>query len=320
MSIPSYEYTVDDCDVPAVRRASLSEYRTFRRKCLEYLRGESDTSVSNQIYDLTWHTVVFRTLNEARRIEPDKQVNGAFWELTCAGYANLMTLGIRKLVDKDPKTDSVWNVITQIERRPELLTREKFICHDGLPYDWEAGYREHIASLDPSRSGLAQWLPTRGPKAWATSEMMHKAFDKLCGQPKKRRRTDTIHPAILEGLKAAFSHPAITKVCTLADKRMAHAERISETSTPSPTATYEDIDIALREITRIVNFLSTSFFYDSALGSVVATPQFNVLEALDKPWVATENIPLLHEFWNQLSRTMDSWVGDEDEDFLPKDI
>ena len=70
-----------------------------------------------------WHTTFFRTLNEARRIEADRRVNGAMWELITAGYANIMTLGIRKFVDRHPDTDSVWNVISQIERRPESRPR-----------------------------------------------------------------------------------------------------------------------------------------------------------------------------------------------------
>lgn len=87
---------------------------------LEYLRGDADTSVMNQVYGLAWHTAVFRTLNEARRMEQDHPVNGPMWELLTTGYANIMTLGIRKLVDKHPDTDSVWNVIAQIERRPQF--------------------------------------------------------------------------------------------------------------------------------------------------------------------------------------------------------
>lgn len=100
MRIPEYDYPVDQCDVPEVRRDALNEYRLFRRKCLEYMRGDSDTSVMNQVHNLTWHTAVLRTLNEARRIEPHREINGAMWELVTAGYASLMTLGIRRLVDR----------------------------------------------------------------------------------------------------------------------------------------------------------------------------------------------------------------------------
>jgi hypothetical protein len=128
VNLHEYEYPIEQCDVPAVRRPALTEYRLFRRKCLEYLRGNAPTSVMNQVHNLAWHTAVFRTLNEARRLEPERAVNGAMWELIGHGYASLMTLGIRKLVDRDPRTDSVWNVIAQIEKRPELLHDESTSC------------------------------------------------------------------------------------------------------------------------------------------------------------------------------------------------
>ena len=315
MSIPEYEYAVEQCDVPEVRRASLVEYRMFRRKCLEYMRGASETSVMNQVHDLAWHTAVFRTLNEARRLEPSRSVNGAMWELTTAGYASLMTLGIRKLVDRDPRTDSVWNVIAAVERRPELLTREKFVCYDGLPYDDAAAQARYITTL--GADGGARWLPTKGPEAWGMSEIVHKAFDRLAGYPQKRSRIDVINAAILTKLKMQLEHESIQRVCALADKRMAHAERLSENAGPAPTATYNDVDQALRQIVRVTNFLSASFFHDTVFGSVVPTPQFDVLEALDQPWITTANIPSLHEHWNELSDAMDQWTNGIEDEFLP---
>lgn len=317
MKIPDYDYSVEQCDVPDVRRAALVEYRTFRTKCLEYMRGEADTSVMNQVHGLTWHTAVFRTLNESRRIESSRAVNGALWELTTAGYASLMTLGIRKLVDKDPRTDSVWNVISLVERRPELLTREKFICYDGLPYDFARIHDKYLASLDMSSGSHVGWLPTKGPEAWAMSEIMHKAFDRLSGNPANRKRIDTIQVSILSALKKRLSHPAIEKVCTMADRRMAHAERISEESEAVPIVTYVDIDTALKQIVCVANFLSSSFFYDATFGSVVATPQFDVLEHLDEPWVTPQNKPLLHTYWRELCTSMDSWANTDNGEFLP---
>jgi hypothetical protein len=319
LSIPEYEYSLEDCDVPEVRRAALGEYRTFRRKCLEYMRGVADTSVMNQVHDLARHTAVFRTLNEARRIEPDRVVNGALWRLTTAGYASLMSLGIRKLVDKDPRTDSLWNVVALVERRPEMLTREKFICYDGLPYDYEALRKDYIASLDVRNGVNVRRLPTSGPKAWAMSEILHKAFDKLSSTTSaKRRREDKIQPSVLTAVKERLAHPAVKTVCTLADRRIAHADRLSKSADAIPTATYNDIDQALQQIVKVANFLSASFFYDAAFGSVVPTPQFNALEALDQPWISTANLPALHKYWGELSNSIDAWANDAIEDFLPK--
>jgi hypothetical protein len=56
------------------------------------------------------------------------------WELLSAGYATIVTIGIRRLVDRDELTDSLWNVLNALEKRPELLRRENYVCYDGVPY------------------------------------------------------------------------------------------------------------------------------------------------------------------------------------------
>lgn len=315
MGIPEYEYSVEECDVPEVRRGSLRAYRAFRRKCLEYLRGDVDTSVMNQIHGLAWHTAVFGSLNEARRIEQDRSINGALWELATAGYVSLMALGIRKLVDRDDRVDSLWNVLEQVERHPEMLTREKFVCYDGLPYDYQSVYQDHVSSMVVN--DVVRSLPTKGPQAWAVSEMLHKAFDQLSGaKPEMRKRVDRINLTLVSTLKDALRNPAIKKVCTIADKRIAHAERFSKTSKPIPTATYSDINQSFKQVVRVASFLSSSFFYDAAIGSVMPTPQFDVFKSLGQPWVMTDNIPALSGYWSELSRTMDEWADSAADEFL----
>jgi len=317
VQIPDYTYTLEQCDVPEVRRAVLGEYRLFRRKCLTYLHGDADTSVMNQVHGLAWHTAVYRTLNEARRLEPGRAVNGALWELLTAGYANLMTLGIRRLVDKNPSTDSVWNAIAQIEKRPELLRRENFVCYDGLPYDSAAAYRRYVKTLDLSSGGHAGWVTTTGPDAWGTSDMLHKSFDALAGYPAKRKRLDNVLPAIIETLKAHLADNAVVAVCTMADKQVAHAERLAEHSTAVPPVTYNTVQTALEKIVRVANFLSANFFNDTTYGSIVPVPQFNVLENLDQPWVTTENLPALHEHWHAISEAMGQWAYNTEAGFVP---
>jgi hypothetical protein len=307
LNIHDYEYPIQQCDVPTVRRAVLGEYRLFRRRCLEYLRGDAPTSVMNQVHGLAWHTAVFRTLNEARRLEPERAVNGAMWELIGDSYASLMTLGVRKLVDRDPRTDSVWNVITQIERRPELLRREHFVCYDGLPYDPQVAQERHLRS-NTIESNRVRWLPTRGPEAWGTSQLLHGAFDALAGFPAKRKRLDTVRLEILEKLKAHLAHEAIAAVCELADRSIAHAERITADDKPVANVTFNTVDTALKSIVQVASFISTHFFSDAAFGSVVPVPQFDVLEHLDARFVETSHLPALHAHWHEVSDRLADWT------------
>ena len=138
------------------------------------------------------------------------------------------------------------------------------------------------------------------------------------GQPSKRKRLDTIPVSLVASLKAQLDTAVIKRVCHLADRRFAHAERISS-SAPIPLTTFNDVEEALKIIVRVTNFLSAAIFYDAAFGAVVPTPQYDVLAALDRPWIEAENLPALHQEWRRICKTMDDWVADLNDGFLPAD-
>ncbi len=311
MAISEYEFTVEQCDIPVVRRGALIEYRRFRRECLDYLDGDAATSVMNQVTTLAWHTTVFRTLNEGRRLEPARPICGSMWELIIDGYFNLMTLGVRRLVDRDDRTVSVWNVIAEVEKQPRLLRRENFVCYDGLPYDYAAVFAK---SAKKGGSGRVGWGTVKGPEAAGTSELLHASFDGLVGYPNRRGRLDTVQTSIVAALKDRLQSQPVRDVCDLANRSVAHAERAPG---PIPEVTFNTINAALQNIVQVASFLSSRFFGHVAFSSIVPLPQFDVLQDLDQPWVRTQNLPALHEYWNEISSGMDAWAESAEADLLP---
>lgn len=192
------------------------------------------------------------------------------------------------------------------------------MCYDGLPFDYEKKSRELASRIGLRESHGAMWLPTTGPEAWSTSELLHEAFDKITKHEGKRRRTDKIDAAIFHRLKSAVDSPTIRRVCTIADKNIAHAERTRDELESMPEITFNDIHDALRRLTQLANFISTTFFYDAAIGSVVPVPQFDVLEGLDSAWVKKSNLVKLNDYWHELSRSMDDWLSkDFESSFKP---
>lgn len=256
---------------------------------------------------LTWYTVTFRTLNESRRLEPSRHVNGAMWELITAGYANIITIGIRKLVDNHSGANSVLNVLHKIERHPEFHTREFFVCHDGLPFETGAGSALELAVVRPGTG--VRWLPTTGPTAFEMATRMHETFDSLCGRPRKRKRSDSIDKSIFTMLRAQLKHPSIEKVRTMVDKTIAHAERRHPDSPVIPVATYQEVDEALSIIVQVCESISWYLLAEGGFGSVVPDPQFDVLEALDEPWCLSSTRPALQEYWDKVTRSMDEWAS-----------
>lgn len=101
-------------------------------------------------------------------------------------------------------------MIAQIEKRPELLRRENFVCYHGLPYDHASAYRRYVATFDLSSGGRADWVTTTGPDAWGTSELLHQSFDALAGYPPKRKRLDKVQSAILTTLKRQLADETVT--------------------------------------------------------------------------------------------------------------
>ena len=308
MPVQNYEYQIEQCDVAPAQRKSLKTYREFRQSCLDDLFGDSDASIANQLHALAWHSAVFKTLNEARRLEPDRAVNGALWELAACGYAVLMTVGIRKLMDDDKKSNSVLSLLIYVERHSTLVTRENFVCFDGLPYDYEAVQQTAWQLSDWKNPGF-NLSSTKGPQAWGTSEMMHKAFDALSGIDKKedRTRTDEVQIELFNRLKRSLLDTNIESVKKLVNKVIVHADRRAMGKEAFAGVTYNQIDEAFEKIVRVASFVSTLFA--SGFGNVLATPQFDVLENLNSSWASKPTIPLLQDYWDTLSTSMDSWTS-----------
>lgn len=218
-----YKYAIEECDINESKQDALRAYRRVRQNCLEHIRGPSTYPIYRQLSKLAWHTAVFQTLNEARRLEPDAPVNGPAWELIREGYASLMALGIRRLLDKDKRRISLAWAVDKLEKNSYLMTREFYICHDGLPYDYETSRARYYEAMNEYERLETCFHPTTGPDGWAMSEAMHEEFDKLCGHPSRRSRDDKINKSVFKSMKELLSHESITTVERMASKVIAHA-------------------------------------------------------------------------------------------------
>lgn len=301
-----YDYAVEKCDIPSARYGLLREYRNFRDDITERINGDDATSIKNQILDLTWNTAVFRMLNEARFLEKERAVSSTMWELIVAGYASMMILGIRRLLDTNRRSNSLISTILKIKDYPHFHTRELYVCHDGLPFDWLSLQTNAMKTMRP---GL-QWLPTKGPTAYAGSELAHLSFNKFCSEPATGKRGEKFSIDLLDELTSQLNTPGLRAIHILADQRYAHMDRHSAKTDSIPNVTYNDIDSALENLVRIGNRLSLLFLNQHVFGSAVATPQFNPVEHLDQAWITPSTAPLMEKYWDEISTKMNLWAYD----------
>ena len=207
-----YAHQIDQCDI--LDKEKGKAFRQKRLIWMEWLNGQDPQSISPQIYSMLWDYALFRVVNELRKIaamDPENGVrfNNPVIHLFDAGFVTKQVISIRRLTEK-PKYDPKWaiislhSVIDDIKTNVNLITRENYVCYDGLPYDYEAVQRQWLSTLSRESRGVhVGLLPTNGPNTWPMSERVHKTFDKLSGvEPENRKRTDVIRADIFTFLKS----------------------------------------------------------------------------------------------------------------------
>ena len=313
----NYNYSIDNCDILDKRKGAA--FRENRLQWIEWLNGEDPHSISNQIYSMLWDHALFLTVNELRKIaatNPENGVgfNGPVIRLFDAGFATTQATTIRRLIEK-PKRDPEWAVISlrsvlkDIEQNLDLITRENYVCYDGLQYDYDLVHQKWLASLPMTESGVQVGsLPTQGPDAWIMPEMIHKNFDILAQvNPKKRTRQDRIRIEVLEHLKTKIKKCDYIK--KYVDKFIAHAAA-PETRTglidEEQGLTLERLETCHKIIYQVASFVSGKILWESNLGGLPVL-QYDHLKNLDKSWGSRKNMDKARIKWDEVDREVSKW-------------
>ena len=309
-----YKYQIDQCDI--LDEGKGESFRKMRMKLIEWMHGDDAHSVSQQISSILWDYALFLTVNELRRMaatKPEKGVgiNGPVIRLFDAGFTTTQAVAIRRLIEK-PKRDPKWSVISlrrvlnEIEQNVDLMTRENYVCNDGLPYDYNLVYQRWLSSLPSGvHSGS---LPTYGPYAFDMSESVHKNFDILAQvDPKKRSRDDRIKIEILEHLESEIKK--CENIKKYVDKFIAHAaapETRASLSDEEKGITLERLETCHKIIYQVASFISIQLLWESNLGGL-PVPQYGHLKNLDKRWTTPKKMEIAYRKWDEYNKEVSKW-------------
>jgi hypothetical protein len=312
-----YTYSIDQCDI--LDKGKGEALRQKRLIWMEWLNGQDPHSISHQIYSMLWDYALFCVVNELRRIaatEPDNGVsfNGPVVCLFDVGFVTTQAITIRRLIEK-PKSNPQWAVISlrsilkDIKENTDLITRENYVCYDGLPYDHEAAHRQWLSKLPSDTGGVhVSWLPTSGPNAWHVSELVHENFDKLSGvEPENRKRTDVIRPDVFAFLESQIE--TCKDIKKYVDQFIAHASA-PETRIGLPDdqrgITLDRLKAYHKTIYEVAGFISSQVLYESNLGGL-PVPQFDHLVNLDKSWTTPRNLNRARQKWDEYAKEVSMW-------------
>lgn len=310
---PTYKYGIDQCDV--LDKARLVEFRAKRIEWVDLLEKDKLHSVSEQLSSLVWQDAVFRLFNEGRRLHdpslPTSSMAFLLAEALTYGYVNGLVLGVSRLTDPRQETKkgdrnvvSLRRVFEDIRDHRHLITREIFVCYDGVIYD---------VAMMPSPSmrggdGGSGWIAIGGSQDAWTPARLHNHFDALSGVSNaNRRRDDVIADQAFNEIEALLSSPIFEKLRALRNKVVGHAaDPASRASLADFGFTLLEAEEALKLLCRVQQRLQIGLLWNSS-STVMPIPQFDIMEHMDQPFLRPDQIEVLSPFWDDLVRAREGW-------------
>ena len=305
----SYKYTIDECDV--LDKKSLEKFREKRAEWVKWFGVDEANTIAEQIYSMMWGDAAYRSLVEAYRFSsennPTAHENGMLAGLLYDGYLANQMLAIGKLIDKDREVISLRRLFDEIKENCHLFTRENFVSHDGLPYDYakvrESELQRRIAE---NRLNKVEKGHREGPKAYGTSELMHKAFDKISSIDSAiRRRKDLIDERIYEQIERLFGDVAFSKIKAYRDKFIAHAANQESRERIQQNPHHDDLIEAHKAILKITRKIADIF--GTGIGYPVPKAQYDVFENLGKPLIPSSKMQEMTEWWHEHCQERNGW-------------
>lgn len=308
---PEYRYKtrIEECDVED--QEALALYRDKRYEWLswyEIRQGEPNT-VQAQIFNMIYLDLVYRVL-VVPRFKADEHLEIAAKSNVLAhfldqAYVASQILAFRRLLDTRNDVFSLRRLLDDIRKHRLLITREIYVCNDGLPYDSEGW-----SSL-PDQGIEAGIFGVNAPQfaKYTRSRARHETFDRLSAvSPTARKRCDRIDVSVFQKLKNWLTDSTADKLILLSHKFFAHASSAdSRGALQYSGITLADVDKVQRALVRVERAITDLVLFIGISRDVVPMPPLGLLKGLDAPYTTGELIQAMDEQWDQLVAERNQW-------------
>ncbi|URQ75396.1 MAG: hypothetical protein NBV76_01000 [Candidatus Ochrobactrum gambitense] len=310
-----YIYDIRDCDV--TDRVSLQTFRQKREQWSTWLDDDPDHAIWNVIHTLVWRDTNFAAISKLALENPTGPLHTTLiGETLVSGHVTMQVMALRRLIDRRKDVISLPRLITDLKANWQLLTRENFVCFDGLPYDYEAAAREFWKDKKPEG---AIWVDTTGPLAYGTSERLHRHFDRLAGiSPTDRKRHDVLPRTLIATVERWLLNSRAMDVAEWSHVHVAHAANAQNREAIAHVqVTNNTISAAIREIARVAEAISGEILYiGGRLGALMPIAQYDIFDRLERPIASTPIRKVAEEAWDAKTQEWDEAVRDVADDLL----
>lgn len=304
-----YSYYIRDCQ--ADDKTALHSFRQKRAQWSDWLDDDPEHAIWNAIQSLVWRDTTFAAISKLALENLEGPLHTVLLgETIVNGHITMQVMALRRLIDRGRNVISLPRLITDIKLNWELLTRENFVCFDGLPYDYEAVAREFWRDKNP---GVGIWLDTTGPNGYATSERLHRHFDRLSGiSPSNRSRKDRLPRSLIERVERWLSSSEATEVARWSHTYLAHAGSSQDRQAiANIQVTNNKITAAIRDVAGVTEAISGEILYiGGRSGALMPVAQYDVFERLELPVAPQPARDAASSVWETKSQEWDVALRD----------
>ncbi len=289
--------------------------RDRRTLWLESLNGRDYNSITNQIGRMVWNAAAFRIINESRRIASSagggpSNLNELLHEFMNEGFLAFQLSAVRRLCDVyslegKRGVNSVRGLVGDIRDHAHLLTRKNILAAEALIYD-SAEVERRVEDYARNHAGTFALPPDLDD---LRVRQRHEQIDRLTATTSQgRRENDQIPTGVFDVLLIRIDD-ASREMHLYVDKYLAHAATAESRALKNAgdlSITLGHIYDAHRAICETVSFISTVIFGDSTI-SLLASPQYNIFEYIDRALVAPDQIPRLRHVWDDFKEETIGW-------------
>jgi hypothetical protein len=198
----------------------------------------------------------------------------------------------------------VRRLLEDISKHRRLLTRENYVCYDGLPYDpssWQ--------NVSPDVEIHIWGINAPGLEKYLGSQVRHETFDGLSGvSPSDRKRGDLIRESVLDDLRQELETSPAKKLINLSHRFLAHAADMnSRNSLVYSGVLFTDIQAVHRAIVRVERAITDKLLFIAVARDVVPMPPLGLLNGLDSPFVSATLLPGMEKRWEELADERNKW-------------
>jgi hypothetical protein len=312
-----YKTPIEQCDV--VNRKKLKQNRDQRYEWLswyELRKGEPNT-IQQQLFAMMFLDLAYRVLSSARQSTDQGSgfaaQSGLLAHFLDQGYVATQVLAIRRLLDGRKDVFSLRRLLNDLTDHRALITRENYVCHDGLPFDSEA-WQSQVQGVEEQIWGIQ----APGLNNFFASRVRHEMFDRLSKvSPTMRQRGDLIEEEVFDKLKKLLLNDMAEKIVALSHKFFAHAATTdSRGSLAFSGINLSAVDEVQRAFVRVERAITDILLFVAISRQVVPMPPLGLFKGLENPYASPEAINNMDTVWDQLVEERNQWTNGIEQDIL----